>query len=213
MDNLFNNIPIRATIGFLLLLLLTRLLGKKQIGQITLFTYITGIAMGSIAGDMVVHTDVTILNGTLGLGIWAVMTFIVEYLSLKSTKARVLLDGEPTIVIKKGQIMRDALKNLRLNIDDVTMLLRINNVFSVVDVEYAIYEPNGQLSVFKKAESGQYLPSEIISDGKIVKRNLKELGLDEEWLEKQLLTLGVTLVDEVFYAELQKDGSLYVMKY
>lgn len=212
MNNLFNIIPIRAAIGFLILLLLTRLLGKKQIGQITLFTYITGIAMGSIAGDMVVHTDVTILNGTMGLGIWAALTFAVEYISLKSTKARVMLDGEPTIVIKKGQIMRDALKNLRLNIDDVTMLLRINNVFSIVDVEYAIYEPNGQLSVFKKTESVQYLPSEIISDGKIVERNLKELGLDKEWVEQQLIALGVKLVEEVFYAELQKDGSLYIIK-
>jgi uncharacterized membrane protein YcaP (DUF421 family) len=169
--------------------------------------------MGSIAGDMVVHNDIAILNGTLCLGVWAGLTFIVEFISLKSTKARVLLDGEPTIIIKKGQMMRDALKTLRLNIDDVTMLLRINNVFSIKDVEYAIYEPNGQLSVFKKAESETYLPSEIISDGKMVKRNLKELGLDEEWVQKQLLALNILLIDEVFYAEIQKDGKLYVVKY
>jgi uncharacterized membrane protein YcaP (DUF421 family) len=226
MDNLFNFTPLRAIIGFLLLLILTRLLGKKQIGQITLFTYITGIAMGNIAGDMVVHKDITIIDGVSGLVIWAMLTIIVEYISLKSTNARVLLDGEPTIVIKKGQIIKDALKSLRLNIDDLTMLLRINNVFSIKEVEYAIYEPNGQLSVLKnpdtdtpvkkdfnfQTESYKYLPSEIISDGKLVKRNLKELNIDQKWVEQQLLSSGINSIEKVFYAEIQKDGSLYISK-
>lgn len=80
------------------------------------------------------------------------LMLIVEYISLKSSKARVLLDGEPTIVIKKEEIMQDKLAAQRLNMDDLTMLLRTNNVFSITEVEYAILEPNGQLSIMKKSK-------------------------------------------------------------
>ncbi|MGI5997727.1 MAG: DUF421 domain-containing protein [Lutispora sp.] len=84
---------LRTIIGFTVLLILTRLLGKKQLGQLTIFTYITGIAMGNIAGDMVVHRDIKLIDGIAGLVMWAILTFIVELISLKSSKARVLLDG------------------------------------------------------------------------------------------------------------------------
>lgn len=83
-------------IGFVVLLFLTRLLGKKQLGQLTFFTYITGIAMGNIAGDMVVHRDIKLIDGVIGLAIWAILTFVLEIISLKSAKARVILDGEPS---------------------------------------------------------------------------------------------------------------------
>jgi uncharacterized membrane protein YcaP (DUF421 family) len=217
---------IRTTIGFFVLILLTRILGKKQMGQLTIFTYITGIALGNIAGDMVVHRDITIVDGVTGLTLWAILTLFVEYISLKSSKARVLLDGEPTIVIKKGEIIYDKLASQRLNIDDLTMLLRTNNVFSIRDVEYAILEPNGQLSILKKADKEQvtrkdlnlppnkilYIPTEIIVDGKLVAANLAETGQTREWLDQQLKQAGVNSVSQVLYAELQSDGSLYVSK-
>lgn len=217
---------IRTIIGFCVLLILTRILGKKQMGQLTIFTYITGIALGNIAGDMVVHRDITITDGVTGLIVWVILTLIVEYISLKSSKARVLLDGEPTIVIKKGEIMHDKLASQRLNIDDLTMLLRTNNVFSIRDVEYAILEPNGQLSVLKKSDKEQvtrkdlnlppnnilYIPTEIIVDGKLVFANLVEIGLTREWLDQQLKQANINSISQVLYAELQSDGNLYFSK-
>lgn len=217
---------LRTLIGFTILLILTRLLGKKQLGQLTIFTYITGIALGNIAGDMVVHRDIKLIDGIVGLVLWALLTFIVEFVSLKSSKARVLLDGEPAIVIKKGVIMQKELAAQRLNMDDLTMLLRINNVFSIEDVDYAILEPNGQLSVLKKSalesvtkkdmqikpDKRTNLPTEIIVDGKLVKQNLKELNLNNEWLDKQIEKAGVNSVTDVFFAELQSDGSLHISK-
>lgn len=216
----------RTFIGFCVLLLLTRLLGKKQLGQLTIFTYITGIALGNIAGDMVVHRDISLVDGVTGLVMWGILTFIVELISMKSAKARVLLDGEPTIVIKKGEIMEDKLKKQRLNLDDLTMLLRTNNVFSIKDVEYAILEPNGQLSILKKPPLEQvtkkdmniqtqnvpFIPIEIIVDGKPVYKNLEEMGLNSLWLRQQLEQAGIGAYDEVLYAELQSDGSLYINK-
>jgi uncharacterized membrane protein YcaP (DUF421 family) len=217
---------LRTLVGFTILLILTRLLGKKQLGQLTIFTYITGIALGNMAGDMVVHRDIKLIDGVAGLAVWALLTFIVELISLKSSKGRVLLDGEPAIVIKKGVIMQKELTAQRLNMDDLTMLLRINNVFSIKDVDYAILEPNGQLSVLKKSglesvtkkdmqiqpDNIEYLSTEIIVDGKLVSKNLKELNLNHEWLDQQLKQVGLNSVKDVFFAELQSDGSLYISK-
>lgn len=217
---------LRTILGFGMLLILIRLLGKKQLGQLNIFTYITGIAMGNIAGDMVVHRDIKLVDGIAGLILWAFLTYVLEVASIKSSKARVLLDGEPTILIKKGAVLQKALASQRLNMDDLTMLLRSNNVFSIQDVDYAILEPNGQLSILKKPEldavtrkdmqfkppKRQYMPAEIIVDGKLVLKNLKEFNLTREWLDQQLKAAGINSLEEVFFAELQADGSLYISK-
>lgn len=223
--NGFLETAVRTLLGFSVLLFLTRLIGKKQLGQLNIFTYITGIAIGSMAGEMVIHRDVNLWEGMLSLFIWSALVFAVEIISLKSAKARVLLDGEPTIVIKKGQIVEKALQKQRLNLDDLSMLLRTNEVFSILDVEYAILEPNGDLSVMKKSikdsvtkedlaipvQAGGYLPTEIIVDGLVVYANLRELGFSEHWLADQLKISGVSQRD-VLYAELQRDGSLYIQR-
>ena len=189
---------------------LTRLLGKKQLSQLTVFTYITGIALGSMAGEMVIHRDVRLLDGAAGMALWCALTLLTELLSLKSAGARVLLDGEPTIVIKKGRIVEKSLKKQRLNMDDLSMQLRLNDVFSILDVEYAILEPNGALTVMKKP--GAAMPAEVIVDGKIVKKNLPELGLSREALADELQKQGVPDIKTVLYAELQQDRSLYVQR-
>lgn len=225
MNRIFDT-SLRTLIGFAVLLILTRLIGKKQLGQLTFFTYITGIAMGNIAGDMVVHRDIQVIDGVIALAIWALLTIILELVSLKSSKARILLDGEPSIIIKRGVIMQKELAAQRLNIDDLSMLLRNNNIFSIQDVDYAILEPNGQLSVLRKPilesvtkkdmqiqpDNRIYLPTEIIVDGKLVEKNLKELNLNNEWLQQQLKQAGFNSIKEVFFAELQSDGSLYISK-
>lgn len=193
MDSMIET-SLRTVIGFCILLVLTRSLEKKQLGQLTYFTYITGIALGNIAGDMVVHKDISLGDGITGLCVWAILTFSVEYVSLKNSKFRVAFDGEPTIVIKNRKIMQSQLAIHRLNIDDLSMMLRVNNIFSISDVDYAILEPNGELSILKKSHLEEitrqdlninpaprnYLPSELVSDGRLIERNLKELGLTNE---------------------------------
>ena len=215
---------LRIFLGFFVLLILTRLIGKKQLGQLNIFTYITGIAIGNMAGEMVLHPEVKILNGISAMAVWAILTFIIEFIGLKSGKIRSVLDGEPTIVIKKGLIQHKELKKMRLNIDDLTMLLRTNNIFSIKDVNYAILEPNGDLSLIKiqeqqqitkkdmnvKLEKMDFIPSEIIVDGKIVYKNLKELGKTEEWLNNELKANNVYSIKDVLYAELQSDENLYI---
>ncbi|MDR0268071.1 MAG: DUF421 domain-containing protein [Paenibacillus sp.] len=215
---------LRTTFTFFVLLTLTRLIGEKQLGHLTFFDYVTGITIGSVAAEIVVRKDTPFFNGMISLIWWVILAILISYVSLKSSKARVLMDGQPKIIIKEGKIMRETLKSTRLNMDDLSMMLREKDVFSIQDVRYAILEPDGKISVLKKEfkqpiTKGDLniptpiftnLPSGIISDGKIVKKNLKELNLDEHWLYQELQNKGIHSADEVFYAEVQSDGSLFV---
>ena len=216
---------VRTALGFVILLILTRLLGKKQLSQLTVFTYITGIALGSMASEMVMQKEVRIVDGVFALTLWSLLVLLIEWISLKSAAARVLMDGEPAIVIKKGLILEKALKKHRLNLDDLSMQLRLNQVFSILDVEYAILEPNGALTVMKKPEKEAVtkedmqielpvsgMPAEIIVDGKIVEKNLRELGLTSQQVDSELRKQGIFDIRTVLYAELQQDRSLYVQK-
>ena len=216
---------VRTILSFAVLLTLTRLLGKKQLSQLTVFTYITGIVLGEIAGEIMINKDVSIVHGVFVMTLWCALVIAVEYISLKSSALRVLLDDEPTIVVKKGLINEHALRRQRLNLDDLSMQLRLNQVFSIMDVEYAILEANGALTVMKKQGKDPVtkedmnikpepvgMPSEIISDGKIVEKNLTELGYSREDLDNELQKQGVTDIKAVLYAELQQDRSLYIQK-
>jgi len=208
-----------------MLLALTRLLGKKQLAQLTVFTYITGIALGSMISEFVMQKEIRFADGLTAVILWSVLVFAVEMVSMKSAAARVMLDGEPSIVIKKGMILESSLKKHRLNLDDLSMQLRLNQVFSIKNVEYAILEPNGALTVIKKdgknpvtredmqiASEQAGIPSEIIADGKVVEKNLQELGYSRQQLYSELQKHGIANVKNVFYAELQADRSLHIQQ-
>ena len=221
----FFEMILRATASFVVLLLLARLMGRKQLSQLTFFNYITGITIGSIAADIGGESETPFFNGLTSLIWWSFLTYLVGYIGLKSSKIRVLIDGQPTIVIKEGEILEESLKHLRLNMDDLSMLLREKNVFSTQEVDTAVFESNGKLSIVLKSENQpitkkdqniftvkpMYVPMELVVDGKVVEKNLKESGISLEWLKNQLKSFKVNLQD-VFYVELQKDGSLYIDK-
>lgn len=215
---------VRSTVTFVILLVMTRLLGKKQLSHLTFFNYVTGITIGSIAANISSDSDKRLLDGLTSLVWWSLLTVLVGYISLKSAKVRVAIDGEPIIIIKNGIIIESALAKTRLNLDDLCMMLRERDTFSIEEVDYAILEPHGKLSILKKPQyqaatkkdtgaktaAPRYIPSEIISDGKYVEKNLKELGISRTWVERQLEKSGTPSVTDVFYAELQSDGSLYI---
>lgn len=218
------DILIRVVLGFVSLLVLTRLIGNKQLGQLNVFTYISGIVIGSMVADAILHQDIRMWRWGLGLVSWGGLVFIVELISQKSIKARELLDGQPIILIKHGKISEEALKKERMNMDDLTMLLRTNMIFSILDVDYAILEPNGDLSVLKKQEKDYatredlailpkpqtHIPMSIVVDSRVLEKNLVEAGLSTDWLARTLKQAGIQSKDEILYAELQSDSQLYL---
>lgn len=215
---------IRSFVTFATLLLLTRIMGKKQLSQLSYFHYITGITIGSIAGEISAGSETHFINGFISLIWWFIFTMVMSLILLKWKKARKILDDEPTIIIREGQILERSLKSLRLHMDDVMMLLREQSIFSIQDVDWAILENNGQLSVLKKAAQQEatrqdvkatgaapkYFPTDIIAEGKILHDNLIELDLTEEWLMKKLRKKNIEDPNEVFFAQVQMDGSLFI---
>ena len=224
MDIHFWEMIARTTGSFFAILFLARVIGKKQLSQLTFFHYITGITLGSIAGEISAQVETPFWDGVVALVWWSALTIIISYLSIKFEKLRVLFDDKPSIIIQKGAMIPQNIKKARLSNDEVLMLLREQNIFSVSDVEYAVFETNGQLSVMKKPAVSsatkqdvkatitppQYIPTQIINDGKIIIPNLLELNLTEEWLQKKLKRKNVMNVEDVYFAQVLEDGSLYI---
>ncbi|MFE3574832.1 DUF421 domain-containing protein [Lysinibacillus sp. NPDC059133] len=220
-------VVVQTIISFFVLLTLTRFLGKKQLSHLTFFNYVTGITIGSMAANMVVLKTIVYTKFLVSLIVWCALTTLISYIAMKSGKARTLLDGQPTIVIKKGKIDRKALANTKINIDDLTMMIRQYQVFSITEIDYAILEPNGMLSILKKPEfqspqkmdlkiapsSPAFIPIEIITDGKLLKRNLLEVGKSKEWLDNELKKANIQSIEEVFYAEIQPNGKIFIQKF
>jgi uncharacterized membrane protein YcaP (DUF421 family) len=123
----------RSVFAFVTLWLMTRFMGRKQITQMTFFNYITGIAIGSIAADITVDPEVTFIQGGTGIVSWAILTILVGYMNLKSRFARKVIDGQPEIVIKQGKVMEDSLRRLRLDLDELTFLLRLSDRVAALD--------------------------------------------------------------------------------
>jgi uncharacterized membrane protein YcaP (DUF421 family) len=223
----YGEILFRTVTSFVALLVLTRLLGKKQVGHLTFFNYVTGITFGSTTAEIIVNRQITLLQGISSLVLWSLLAFSVALIGLRSVKAREILDGQPTILVKQGKILEEALAKQHLNIDDLSMLLRNKDVFSPEEVEFAILEPDGKLSVLIKEEllpatkkdikvnvaPIHNIPTELIVDGKIVEKNLNKIDVSVVWLNQQLKKANIHSLDQVFYAELQLDGSLYIDKY
>lgn len=215
-------IAIHSTVTFFTLLVLTRILGKRQLAQLNFFDYILGITIGSIASSLSIDPDLKFTPTWIALLLWTFWALVTSSLSLYSRRMRKMLDGEPTVVVQNGQILEGALKRLNYNVDDLRMQLRNKDVFSMAEVEFAIVEPGGQLSVLKKSQLLPATPddlnipteykgpaTELITDGHIVHKNLTQLGLSDEWLREEVRRRGHDVRD-VYYAELDTQGNLYV---
>jgi uncharacterized membrane protein YcaP (DUF421 family) len=214
---------IRSVISFAVLLVLMRLMGKQQMAELTFFDYVVGITIGSIAATLSVQLNQNTTSTLAGLVIWALLPIGLAYLSLKSVWIRKVVEGEATVVVENGKILEQNLAKLRLSMDDFLSQLRIKNIFNVADVEFALFETSGKLSVQLKSQRQpltpadlklptQYtgLPTTLIEDGKVLKDALKSLNLSRAWLQYQLAKQNITDTDQVSLAQLDTTGQLYV---
>lgn len=214
----------RSSFAFFAILILARIIGKKQLSQLTFFHYVTGITFGSIAAEISAQVETPFFDGLISLIWWTVLTLLVSFITLKSKNARVLFDDKPIVVMQNGVILNDNLKKARLHTDELGMLLREQSIFSFDEVHYAVFETTGELSVLKKplartatkedvhisAPATQYLPTELVSDGKIIIENLIKLHLTEEWLLKKLAKKNFHSIEDLYYVQILENGSLYI---
>ncbi|HHX50281.1 MAG TPA: DUF421 domain-containing protein [Clostridia bacterium] len=219
-------VSLQTTLAFLAVFLYARILGKQQVGQLTVFEYITGITFGSIAAALALETGPkeTWYN-FLGLTLFFLLTYLMGHVTLISRPVRKLVSGEPTIVIHNGKMLEGNMKKMQYNMDELTMQLREKGYFDLTQGEYAILETNGALSVLPKSQHRPLMPrdlgletryegvvAEIIVDGQVVYQNLVQNNLDEKWLLEELMRRGIQDLREVSFAGLTSDGNLYVDK-
>lgn len=225
MDYIIN--PAFRAVGiYITLLILSRIMGRKMISQLTFFDFVVGIIVGSVSANAALGPyNSNFISGVTVLIVLSLLVLLIGFINLKSFKFRKLVNSEPVVIIEKGQIVDKNLKKERFSTQDLTALLREKNIFNVSDVEFALLEHNGKLSVLPKSQKQplkpadmniptpyQGLSKDIVLDGVIMKENLKDANLTRNWLMSQLSAYGISDIKDVFYAGVDSSNNLYVSK-
>lgn len=216
---------IQGVFAFVVLFILTRIMGKRQIAQLTFFDYVVALVIGDIAATWSMD-DITGVHAVCELLVWTLLALLLAWVHRKFYFTRVLLDGRPTIVIEYGNVLQDNLKKVNLTIDEMMLLLREKDVFKLSDVEYAIFEINGKISVMKKADlqpvtpkdmglqvTAEHTPHLVIMDGQVIKKSLTKAGCTEEWLLSEIKKQGAMRFSDVFVAQVDSHGNVYANLY
>lgn len=215
-------IAIRSISLLALLFLFTKWLGMKQLSQLNIFEYITGIVLGGIVAIHVSTLESPLYYGLISMFIWFIVPYLVEFFSLKSKAFRDATQGKSRVVIQNGKIMEDNLKKEHYSTDDLLESLRDKNIFKVADVEFAVLEPTGKLSVLPKRENRpltakdlgiklapDHEPQTVIMDGKPLLEPLANLSLNPTWLETELEKMNVR-IENVFLGQVDSNGQITI---
>jgi uncharacterized membrane protein YcaP (DUF421 family) len=213
---------VRTLILYLLVVIIMRAMGKRQIGQLQPFELVVAIMISELAAVPMQDTRIPLVNGIIPIVTLLVAQIATSLLSLKSTKARALICGKPSILIDNGKINETTLKKEMYTLNDLLEQLRSKDMANIADVEFAILETNGQLSIIPKSQkrplcpedlkiptSYEGLPVDLIIDGETIAKNLKKINLDEKWLKLELSKHGVSDLNEVLFASIDTNGNLY----
>lgn len=208
----------RAIILYIFVLIVMRLMGKREIGQLQPFELAISIMIADLSTVPMADIGIPIFNGIIPILGLLLMHLIISIVNLKSLKAREIICGKPRILIYRGKIDEKALKKERFTINELQERLRGNNIINISDVEYAILETSGQVTVIQKPEKRNTIPEDfniypeyegitydLVVDGKIMEKNLEVLGKDYQWLERELSKMNIK-PEEALIATLDGKG-------
>ena len=214
----------RAIILYVFVLIVMRLMGKREIGQLQPFELAISIMIADLSTVPMADTGIPIFNGIIPILGLLLMHLLISVLNLKSLKAREIICGKPRILIYRGRIDEKALKKERFTINELQERLRGNNVINIGDVEYAILETSGQVTVIQKPEKRNTIPEDfniippyegisydLVVDGKVMKDNLDILGKNYQWLEKELSKMNIK-PEEALVATIDGNGKIFCQK-
>lgn len=223
--NEWSHILVSSVLFAITLYLITKIGGKKQLAELSFFEYVSGITIGSIAGEVIMGLEGNMSHGVLAIVIFGAFTYLHDLLGIKSKKFRDLVEGKSTVLIKDGKVLEENLKKEKYTIDELNSLLRQKNVFKTADVEFAVLEPKGDLSVLLKKELQPLTAKDlnlpvapeketytVIMDGNVLNDQLASAGKNRGWLDIELVNLGVTL-DNVFLGQVDSYGKLTIDTY
>lgn len=224
-DNNFDmlTLMLRCIVIYLVVLLVFRLMGKRQLGEFQPFEFVITLMIADLASIPMSEINVPLLHGIVPLVSLSILHFLISFLSRKSIAMRKLLNGKPVIVINPDGIDYDALRKLNMDFDDLCESLRELNFFALDEVAYAIVETNGKMTVLPNAQNAPLtaqdlkikkerasLPIMLVCDGKPLKENMKIAKIDIDFLQKQCARAGAYKIRDVAFASIDNNGKMYI---
>ena len=203
-------VVLTSFLSVIVLFIIAKILGHKQMSQLDFFDYITGITIGSIAAELATELEKP-LKPLIAMVVYGIVAVTLTLITSKLPKARKFINGTPTIIMNNGKLYRKNMKKAKLDLSEFMVLCRQEGYFNLDDIQTAVFEYNGRLTVLPKSlkrptnpedlslsPKPQSITTEVIMDGKILDENLKRMGLDSIWLEKQIKKQGFKNAKEVF---------------
>lgn len=223
MDYLY--ISVKAFTSIVVLFILTKLMGQRQVSQLSMFDYTVGITIGSIAAEMASSLDKNSLIFIVAMVIYALVAVFISYITTKSMKARKILTGMPLVLIEKGKIIRENLKKSKIDLDDLFQESRVAGYFDISDINYAVLESNGRISFLPKGDYKALTPHDIkqkiidkglclnlIMDGKINYQNLKYIKKSKNWLITRINKLGYKNISDIFLLTIDQNENIKIFE-
>ncbi len=215
---------VRSIILYIIILIVMRLMGKREIGQLQPFELVIAIMIADLASIPMTEAGIPIWNGIIPILALLIMHLIISMINMKSIRMREIVCGKPTILIYRGKIDEKALKKERFTINELEERLRGNNISNIGDVEYAILETSGQLTVIQKPNKRNTIPEDfnimpdyegisydLVIDGVIMRENLQKIGRNYEWLRKSVQKFGFN-PEEALIVTLDGKGQIFCQK-
>lgn len=209
--------------SLLVLFLLTKLVGNKQISQMSMFDYVVGITIGSVAAEMATGIDKNGWIAVIAMAVYALFAAAISLTSNHSLKLRRIFAGRTIVLMSDGVLYRENLNKARLDLNEFLSQCRLSGYFDINEIDTAFFEPNGRVSVLPRTETqpaaakdagvktnAAEVPKNVIIDGVLLPQNLEQCQKDEKWLLSQLKSKGYDGFKDVFLATLKKDGTLSV---
>ena len=206
------------------LFIIAKFIGHKQMSQLDFFDYITGITIGSIAAELATELEEP-LKPLIAMVVYGVITFTLTIITSKLPKMRKYINGTPTIIMNGGKIYRKNLKKAKIDLTEFMVMCRQEGYFNLADIQTAIFEYNGRLTVLPVSTKRplnpedinltpqtEYISTEVIMDGRVLDENLRRMGLDVKWLEKQLKEQGFKNAKEIFLGVCDQNNQLQLYK-
>ncbi len=219
----FKIIP-RSITSLIVLFFITKLMGKKQVSELSLFDYVIGISIGNFTAEMVMNFDYQYINGIVAIVSFGLVSYLVSVITLKSIKLRRFIIGVPTVIVEDGKISLEALKSTKLDVNDLLEECRSMGYFDITQISYAILEVNGKISILPKSDyqvpnltdlkikkEKAYLSINVIIDGKVMENNLNNTNKDINWLKQELKKQGYTNFNNILLATIT-NGNLAVFE-
>lgn len=219
------NIGIRTSVIAVIIFFLTKLLGKKQISQLSFFDYIVGITIGSTVADIALDIEKNFMGGVVSLVIFVMIDYCISMITIKNIKARRFLIGVPTVLVEKGKIIESGLKKCKLDVNELLAEARIEGYFDIDEIDYALMEINGAISFLPKEKEKPVTKKDMkikldkngltvnaIIDGEYMLNNMKAVGKDKEWLDHELKIQGYEDYDDILLATIDTNYKVNIYR-